>query len=137
MKEAIRNIMKNNSYKNKYRRLKKVIWAGASTGVVTGLILMGTTNAALADTVDSSQPAYSQETRVPAMHMMRRWNSLSRASSLAVSLGLDPQAVTEELKSGKPLKQVLQENGVDSSQLQKAFAGRKSQNKRLWKKNLN
>lgn len=119
---------------NKYKRIKKAIFAGASSGVVTGLIIMGATNTAFAETVDNSQPIYSQETRVSPMHMMRRWKSPKRAESLALNLGLDPEEVSQELRDGKTLKQVLQENGIDSSIIHKAFGNKKSQNKRMWKK---
>ncbi len=124
---------------NKYKKFKKAIWAGASTGVVTGLILMGTTNAALADTVDnvnSSVPTFNKEIKVSPMHMMGHWKSAKRAGNLATSLGLDPNEVKTELKSGKGLKQILQEHGIVPQELEKAFVGRKSQAKRMWKHNL-
>jgi hypothetical protein len=121
---------------NKYKRLKKVIWSGASSGVVTGLIIMGVASPALAETSENSVPTYTQNTQVSPMHMMRRWNSPSKAMSLATSLGLDPVQVSSELKSGKNLKQILQENGIVPDQLHKAFGSKKSHNKRMWKASL-
>jgi len=124
--------------KTKYKKFKKAIWAGASTGVVTGLILMGSTNTALAETVDSSIPTFTQEVKVSSpMHMMGRWKSARRAGNLAASLGLDPNEVKTEIKSGKGMKQILQEHGITPQELQGAFVGRKSQAKRMWKQNLN
>ncbi len=121
---------------NKYKKIKNVIWAGASTGVVTGLILMGT-NVALAETVDSL-PTFTQEIKVSSpMHMMRHWNSPKKASALATSFGLDPAEVAYELKSGKGMKQILQENGIPTEDLAKTFVGKKSMGKRMWKQNLN
>jgi hypothetical protein len=122
---------------NKYKKIKKVIWAGASSGVVTGMIIMGVTSPAVVEAVESPVPAYAESVKVPPMHMMRRWNSKSRALSLAENLGLNPDDVENELKSGKTLKQILQDNGIAPAELHKAFDGRKSQNKRMWKKNLN
>lgn len=118
---------------NKYKKLKKVIWSGASSGVVTGLIIMGVASPAIAETAENSIPTYTQNTEVSPMHMMRRWNSPSKAISLATSLGLDPVEVSSELKSGKNLKQILQENGIVPAELQKAFHNKKSHNKRMWK----
>lgn len=125
--------MKDNRYKTEYKRLKKVIWAGASTSVVTGMIVMGVASPAIADTIDNTPPAHTQNTRVSPMHMMRRWNSPSRAASLATSLGLNAEEVANELKSGKNIKQILQENGIEPAEVGKAFGNRKSQNKRMWK----
>ena len=115
--------------------MKKTIMAGASTGIVAGMILMGTAGSALADTSDHSIPsyAYAKETRATGMHMMHRWNSNTKAGTLAGHLGLDPNLIKQELKSGKTLKQVLQENGIVPGQLQKAFesSGKKRHNKSL------
>lgn len=121
----------------KYKRLKRVIWSGASSGVVTGLIIMGVASPAIAETAENSVPTYTQNTQVSPMHMMRRWNSPSKAMSLATSLGLDPTQVSSELKAGKNLKQILQENGIVPDQLHKAFSNKKSHNKRMWKGGLN
>lgn len=121
----------------KYKKFKKVIWAGASSGVVTGLIIMGVASPALAETSENSVPSYTQNTSISPMHMMRRWNSPSRAVSLATSLGLDPVVVSTELKAGKNMKQILQDNGIVPEQIQKAFGNKKSHNKRMWKQSLN
>ena len=129
--------MRDNKYKNEYKRLKKVIWAGASSGVVTGMIIMGVASPAIAEAVESPVPSYTQNTRVSPMHMMRRWNSHSKALSLATNLGLNPLDVQNVLKSGKNLKQILQENGIEPAELHKAFTNKKSQNKRMWKHGLN
>lgn len=124
---------------NKYKRIKKAIWAGASTGVVTGLIIMGVASPAITEASESAVTSYTQNTGISPMHTMRRWNSPSRATSLAVSLGLDPDMVSQEIKSGKHMKQILQENGIMPDQIQKAFNSnsKKSHNKRMWKASLN
>lgn len=118
----------------RYKKVKKVILAGASSGIVAGMLIMGVGNTALAaETADSAAPAYTQSSSYTGMHMMRRWNSVNRVNSLAVQLGLDPQFVKDELKSGKTIKQVLQEQGVALDELQKAYSTTKSQNKTDWK----
>jgi hypothetical protein len=119
--------MKTGKYKNKYRKFQKAIIAGASTGVVTGLIVMGAATPALAQAADSSAsvPAYTQDAKTPPMHMMRRWKSGSRVKALAESLGLDSAEVLSEIRSGKDVKQILQEHGIDLSDLNRAFGGSK------------
>ena len=101
--------------------MKKTLIAGASTGIVAGMILMGGAKTTFAETTDTSTPSYTQQENTKGMHMMHRWNSSTKASSLAAHLGLDPALVKQELKSGKKLKQILQENGIVPGQLQKAF----------------
>ncbi len=123
---------------NKYKKIKKVIWAGASTGVMTSLILMGPSNAALAETIDNPTPTFSQEIKVSSpMHTMRHWDSPKKVGVLSTTFGLDPTEVTMELRSGKGMKQILQENGIPTEELGKTFVGRKSMGKRMWKHNLN
>ncbi len=92
--------------------MKKAIIAGASSGIVAGLILMGSGNAALAETSDLSIPAYTQSTSATGMHLTHRWNSVGKAGAIASGFGLDKETVKSELKSGKTMKQILQENGI-------------------------
>lgn len=101
----------------------KKFLVGASSSIVAGMLIVGTTGTAFADTVDYSTPtpAYTQNAGRAGMHMMRRWNSDTKAANLAVQLGLDPTDVKAEIKSGKTLKQVLQDHGIVPGQLQKAF----------------
>ncbi|MEQ1561255.1 MAG: hypothetical protein ABL899_00870 [Nitrospira sp.] len=119
----------------KYKKLKRAIFAGASSSIVAGMLLVGSSTvfAETSDFAESSVPAYTQSTTDSGMHLMRRWNSTAKINSLANSLGLDPDEVKQELKSGKPLKQILQENGIVPNQLQKAFEGKKKTNNRHWK----
>ena len=111
--------------------MKKTILAGASTGIMAGMIFMGTANTAFAESFDSTPTAYTQNTTITGMHMMHRWNGAAKAGSLGAHLGIDPNLVKQELKSGKTLKQILQENGIVPGQLQKAFesSGKKRHNK--------
>ena len=112
--------MSNKKY-NRYKNVRKKLLAGASTGILAGMILMGGTKSVFAEVSELSIPAYTEGANVNGMHMMHKWNSNTKASSLAIHLGLDPAVVKEELKSGKTLKQILQENGIVPGQLQKAF----------------
>jgi hypothetical protein len=124
--------------KSKYKKFKKAIWASASTGVVTGLILMGTTNTALAETFDGPSNTFTQEIKLSSpMHAMRHWNSPKKAGLVASSFGLDPALVASELKDGKGMKQILQENGISTESLGGSLVGKKSYNKRMWKQGLN
>ncbi len=129
--------MKNNKYKIEYKRLKKVLFASASGGVVTGMIVLGVASPASAQTVGSGTAVYTKNVGVSPMHMMRRWNSPSKAGSIADSFGLDRGKIVSELKSGKNMKQILQENGIDTTKLNVSVVNRKSHQKRMWKKNLN
>lgn len=95
----------------RYKRMKKAIIAGASSGILAGMILMGS-NTAMAETSDLAIPAYTQSTSGRGMHLTHRWNSSGKAVSLASGFGLDKDMVKSELKSGKTMKQILQENGI-------------------------
>lgn len=107
-------------------KVKKALFAGASSSIVAGMLLVGS-NTVFADTAaDYSVPAYTQNTTPNGMHMMHRWNGASKVSGLASQLGLDPNTVRQELKSGKTVKQILQENGIVPGQLQKALTSRKA-----------
>ena len=113
--------------------MQKTLIAGASSGLVAGMLFMGSANSVLADGTDISKPVYFQESTT-GMHMMHRWNSATKINALATHLGLDPAEVSQEIKSGKALKQILQDHGIVPGQLQKAFENKKSQSKRIWKK---
>ncbi len=120
--------------KNKrYKRVKKAILAGASSGIVAGMLIMSAGNTALAETYSDKAPAYTQSTADSGMHMMRRWNTQSRAGAIALQLGLDPELVQSELKQGKTMKQILQENGLSPNDVHRIFENRKSMHKRMWK----
>lgn len=103
----------------RYKRVGKAIIAGASSGIVAGMILMGTSNTVLAETSDFALPTYTQNTSYTGMHFMHRWNSPGKAGSLAGGFGLDKKIVKQELKSGKTMKQILQENGIVVEQSKK------------------
>lgn len=113
--------------------MKKAIIAGASTGIVAGMILMGG-NTALAESAELTNPFYAQSTSATGMHMMHRFNSLPKINSLAADLGLDPVLVREEINSGKTLKQVMQDHGIVLSQIDKAFSKKTSRNNKNWRK---
>lgn len=120
----------------KYKRMKKALMVGASSGIVAGMFLVGSSTVFADTTADYSVPAYTQNTSPTGMHMMRRWNGKAKVSALANQLGLDLSAVSHELKSGKTLKQILQENGIVPGQLQKALTSKKSA--RSWRnQNMN
>ncbi len=122
--------MKNK--KNRYKRIKESFIVGASSGLMAGMIFIGSANTVLAEGVDLNTPGYSEGVSSTGMHVMHKWNSKARINALTNNLGLDPAYVNEELKSGKNIKQILQESGVDTTQLDKAFNG-KSRHK-SWKK---
>ena len=111
----------------KYRRIKKIgekIWLGASTSIVTGMLLVGS-NTVYADTSDYSPGNYTENPAKTGMHMMHSWNSTAKAGLLAVQLGLDKNKIKQEIKSGKTVKQVLQEHGIVPGQIQQALKSKK------------
>ena len=119
--------------KKKLRKLGKKLLVGASSSIVAGLLIAGTATNVFADTTDySPNTTYEQSAGETGMHMMHRWNSGAKAGGLAVQLGLDKQKIKQEIKSGKTLKQVLQDNGIVPGQLQKAFSSKKQKG---WRKN--
>ncbi|KND47679.1 MAG: hypothetical protein AB201_01955 [Parcubacteria bacterium C7867-006] len=109
----------------RYKRMTKAIIAGASSGIVAGMILMGTSNVALAETADLSLPGYYQNAGDTGMHMMRKWNTPKGVNALAGGLGLTREEIRQELKSGKTMKQIMQEHGIDTTNLHKGFRGGK------------
>ena len=118
----------------RYKRVKKVIIAGASSGIMAGMLLMGVSNVALAETADISTPGYSQSTNDTGMHMMRRWNTPKGQTAIAGGLGLSRAQIRQELKSGKTMKQIMQEHGIDTSVLH-GKVGERNMGARGWRKN--
>ena len=112
-----------------YKRIKEGVIVGAGSGLVAGMIFMGSANAVIAEGVESQGTAYTENT---GMHVMHRWNSQGKISALASNLGLDQSYIKQELKSGKTLKAILQENNLTPVELDKAFNG-KSRHK-SWRK---
>lgn len=100
--------------------MKKKIWEGARGGILTSMILVGSTiggNSALAQTLpDYVSPAVTAKT-ASGMHIGHRFNSRTKINSLVVQLGLNPNDVQRELHSGKTIKQILQDNGITMDQL--------------------
>lgn len=123
--------MKNIGYE-KFKKIRKNLLIGASSGLVAGVLFVSNASRVNAQVVDSYNPRTHQSSSVSGMHVMRRWNSKAKIGALASNLGLDPNIIQEEIKSGKTLKQVLQENGIDTNSLGKAF--NKKSNK-SWRKN--
>lgn len=123
---------KNKKEQKKFGKgIGKRILVGASSSIVAGLMIVGA-NPAFADTTADYVPAsFEQSTGGLGMHMMRSWNSDAKAGKLALQLGLDPEEVKQEIKSGKTLKQILQDNGIVPGQLQKAFSSNRKHN---WKR---
>lgn len=117
--------------KNRYKKIKDRFIASAGGGLVAGVLFIGGANVALADTVNV--PSYTKVSTTNGMHMMRRWNSRSKINSLATALGLDPEIINDGLNSGKNLKQILYEYGVDTVSLDKAFSA--ASRHKTWKKN--
>ncbi len=107
---------------SKYNKMTKKIWEGARGGILTSMIFVGSTiggSSAFAQSnanADHVSPVATSRT-ASGMHIMHRFNSPTKAGALAVQLGLDRKKVKQELKSGKPLKQILQENGIALEQL--------------------
>ena len=119
---------------DKFIKVKKAIVASASGGIMAGILIASAGNV-YAETVDS--PSFSYSSNVSGMHLMHKWNSPAKINSLAGHLGLDSEKIKAELKDGKTLKQILQENGIAPEQLGKAFTtNKKSQAKRLMKQNF-
>ncbi len=109
----------NKKFGKNLSKMRKMVWEGARTGVLTSMILAG---AALGgrSALAMANPEYTSAVstkNASGMHLTHRFNSSTKAVSLAVSLGLDAQAVKTELKSGKTIKQILQENGITMDQL--------------------
>jgi hypothetical protein len=104
----------------RYRRLKKMkrrILAGAGSGLVAGLILMSSTNTVLADTSDIHVAAYTQNIVPRGMHLLHRWNSPKKLNSLARKLGINDENLRNEIRSGKSVKQIFSERGIDLAQM--------------------
>lgn len=92
--------------------MKKAILAGASSGIVAGMIFMASTSTAFANTRDVNIPSYIQNTGDSGVHVTRRWKSRKGINSVAKSLGMSPEQVKQELRSGKTMKQIMQEHGL-------------------------
>ncbi len=103
----------------KYSKMRKMIWEGARTGVLTSMILAGAAlggRSALA-AVNPEYVASVTAKNASGMHLTHRFNSPTKAATLAVQLGLDPQMVKSEMQSGKTLKQILLDHGITMNQL--------------------
>ncbi|MSU45189.1 MAG: hypothetical protein EXS47_00975 [Candidatus Zambryskibacteria bacterium] len=120
-----------------YGKFGKKMLVGASSGIITGMFLMGVGTSYVVEVAEFSEysaSSYSQNTAENGMHLMRRWNSKAKINSLTGSLGLDTKSVQTELKSGKTLKQVLQENGIETSNLHKTLEKKRGKsNNKNWK----
>lgn len=121
---------KTKNKKNRYKRIKDGFMVGAGGGLVAGMIFISSANTALAEVVNI--PNYTKSAATTGMHIMHRWNSKPKISALVSTLGLDQETVNAELKSGKTIKQILIENGLDTSVLDKALNGRSRH--KSWKK---
>ncbi len=122
--------MKKEKY-SKYLRMRKAVIASASGSLMAGMLLVGAGNV-YAESLDAL--SLINKTELSGMHLMHKWNSVTRASSIASRIGLDPDLLKREIRSGKTMKQILQENGISPKDLGVALdSNKKSQMKRLYK----
>ncbi len=122
--------MTKKKFSKRLGKMGKKFLVGASSSIVAGMLLVGTTGHVFADTNDQTPAPYEQTAGGSGMHMMHRWNSHTKAGNLAVQLGLDPQEVKAEIKSGKSVKQILQDHGIVPGQIQAALKTAKHRNKK-------
>ncbi|MCC2631279.1 MAG: hypothetical protein K0S38_1088 [Candidatus Paceibacter sp.] len=90
------------------RKKKKILATGT---VVTTLLLAG---ASVTFAQSAPAPTHSKSS-------FRAPHARPLLDDIAVDLGLDPEIIREELKTGKTPKEVLEEQGVSPSQIQKLF----------------
>lgn len=116
--------------------MKKKIFAGASSGILASMLILGAGNV-YADTSADSTPTeiYTPGSLNRGMHMMHRFNSVTKVHSLATQLGISEETVRNELQSGKSVKQILLDHGITGVELQKAFSHKEKKNAKGWKKN--
>ncbi len=107
----------------KYRKVKDALIASAGSGMVAGMLFIGG-NTALAESRELQTPSYSRT--VSGMHLMHKWSSPGNASSLGGYLGLTKEEIKQELKSGKTMKQIMQEHGLTPNDLGSVFGKRNS-----------
>lgn len=112
-------------YMKRIKKMKKRFIAGASGGMLASMLFMGTP-ALYAETV-SGQFSVQTQSQVEVNH---RWNSGKNATIFANQLGLSRSEMNRQLKSGKTIKQVLQEKGVDTTVVGKTFSTHKNRAKR-------
>jgi transcriptional antiterminator len=103
----------------KFKKMREKLWAGASGSILAGMMIVGA-NTAYADMYVPKQ--YEQTySKTSGMHTIRRWNSTTKVNSLASQLGLNRNQVRRELKSGKTIKQILQDYDISLNDVQKAY----------------
>ncbi|MFZ2522261.1 MAG: hypothetical protein WAX44_00235 [Minisyncoccia bacterium] len=116
---------------SKYLRMRKAVIASASGSLMAGMLLVGAGNV-YAESLDAL--SLVNKTELSGMHLMHKWDSVTRVSSIASRIGLDPEVLRKEIRSGKTMKQILQENGITPKDLGVALgSNKKSQMKRLYK----
>ena len=103
------------------RKIKKRLLVGASSGVLASMLLFG--GNAYAQVATTDIPYKQMSVGKSNKHIGRRWNSASRITSLANQLGINSDEVRNELRLGKTPKQILQEHGVDTTELAKLHTG--------------
>ncbi len=104
--------------KKRYKKIKKALISGASSAIAAGVIFMGSGSVALAE---SRGIAFRDNLSPTGMQMMHEWNS----SSIADALGLNKDEIKKQLRSGKTMKQILQEHDIVPSDVQGGLQGRK------------
>ncbi len=101
------------------KKIKKRFLAGASSSILASMLLFSSGHV-YADTIEAPIPAYTSR-QESGMHMMHRFNSVTKINSLALQLGLNPEDVRAELSRGKSVKELLLDKGITGTELEKAF----------------
>ena len=96
--------------------MKKIIWDSARGSILTGMIVMGA-GTAFAQTPSDYVPPVQTSRNASGMHTMHRFKSQAKIQAVVSGLGLSRSTIKEELKSGKTIKQILQEHGITMDQL--------------------
>jgi len=107
----------------RFKKMSEKMWYGASKGLLAGIMIFGA-NTTFAQVGADYTPLYEYDSgKVSGMHIMHRFNSLPKINALANQLGIDSNAIKEGLKSGKTLKQILQEYGITMDEIHRAYSG--------------
>lgn len=101
--------------------MKKILVTG---GMLTYMVLFnaGITSAQILPDINASE----LQTPTTQQTIRRENNFEAKITSLALKLGIDPDDLADDIKSGKSTKEILKKHGITKSQLNRVLGGKRS-----------
>ena len=98
-------------------KIQKKLISSARRGILASMIFVYAGTAFAQTTSKEYSRPIEISRNASGMHLMHRFNSHTKVKALASGLGLKQNTIKKKLRSGKNIKQIMQDYGITMDQL--------------------